>query len=138
MIQDIAPKKFHNEYHPEIRPEAGDPVLHFRGRDILVSTKEEGDPWPVYAMLRPEVQVVYAFSIDSFRYFYPDVTGAYSWWSYIGGARARNAGWRIDYFIVSEKLRDRMVDAKIHADLMGSDHCPVELDIRASETDNTL
>ena len=76
--------------------------------------------------------------IDSFRYFYPDVTGAYSWWSYIGGARARNAGWRIDYFIVSEKLRDRMVDAKIHANLMGSDHCPVELDIRASETDNTL
>ena len=69
MIQDIAPKKFHNEYHPEIRPEAGDPVLHFRGRDILVSTKEEGEPWPDYAMLRPEVQVVYAFSIDSIRYF---------------------------------------------------------------------
>ena len=71
--------------------------------------------------------------IDSFRYFYPDVTGAYSWWSYIGGARSRNAGWRIDYFIVSEKLRDRMVDAKIHPDIMGSDHCPVELDIRAAE-----
>lgn len=71
--------------------------------------------------------------IDSFRYFYPDVTGAYSWWSYIGGARSRNAGWRIDYFIVSEKLRDRMVDAKIHQEIMGSDHCPVELDIRASE-----
>ena len=71
--------------------------------------------------------------IDSFRYFYPDVTGAYSWWSYIGNARSRNAGWRIDYFIVSEKLKDRMVDAKIHADILGSDHCPVELDIRASE-----
>jgi exodeoxyribonuclease-3 len=69
--------------------------------------------------------------IDSFRYFYPDVTGAYSWWSYIGGARSRNAGWRIDYFIVSEKLKDRMNDAKIHADIMGSDHCPVELDIDA-------
>jgi len=76
--------------------------------------------------------------IDSFRYFYPDVTGAYSWWSYIGGARSRNAGWRIDYFIVSEKLKDRMVDAKIHADIMGSDHCPVELDIRASETDEQI
>ena len=73
--------------------------------------------------------------IDSFRYFYPDVTGAYSWWSYIGGARSRNAGWRIDYFIVSEKLKDRMIDAKIHADIMGSDHCPVELDISAPETD---
>ena len=73
--------------------------------------------------------------IDSFRYFYPDVTGAYSWWSYIGGARARNAGWRIDYFIVSEKLKARMIDAKIHAEIMGSDHCPVELDISAPETD---
>ena len=71
--------------------------------------------------------------IDSFRYFYPDVTGAYSWWSYIGNARSRNAGWRIDYFIVSEKLKERMVDAKIHPDILGSDHCPVELDIRASE-----
>ena len=73
--------------------------------------------------------------IDSFRHFYPDVTGAYSWWSYIGGARSRNAGWRIDYFIVSEKLKDRMLDAKIHPDIMGSDHCPVELDIAASRTD---
>ena len=67
--------------------------------------------------------------IDSFRYFYPDVTGAYSWWSYIGGARSRNAGWRIDYFVVSEKLKDRMHEPKIHADIMGSDHCPVELTI---------
>ena len=67
--------------------------------------------------------------IDSFRYFYPDVTGAYSWWSYIGGARSRNAGWRIDYFIVSEKLKTRMKDSRIHQDIMGSDHCPVELDL---------
>ena len=74
--------------------------------------------------------------IDSFRYFYPDLTGAYSWWSYIGGARSRNAGWRIDYFIVSEKLKERMVDAKIHSDIMGSDHCPVELVISDPETDN--
>ena len=72
--------------------------------------------------------------IDSFRFFYPDVTGAYSWWSYIGGARSRNAGWRIDYFIVSEKLRDRMRDSRIHPQIMGSDHCPVELDIAAGET----
>lgn len=68
--------------------------------------------------------------VDSFRYFYPDVTGAYSWWSYIGGARSRNAGWRIDYFVVSERFKDRMVDAKIHSEIMGSDHCPVELTIR--------
>ncbi len=65
--------------------------------------------------------------VDSFRYFYPDAVGEYSWWSYIGGARSRNAGWRIDYFVVSEKARDRMVSAGIHQEIMGSDHCPVEL-----------
>ncbi|MBQ7534383.1 MAG: NAD(+) diphosphatase [Stomatobaculum sp.] len=69
MIQDIAPMKFHNEYHPEIRPKAGDPVLHFRGRDILISTKEDGMPWPEFAMLKNEEQVVYGFSIDDIHYF---------------------------------------------------------------------
>ncbi|MCP7405449.1 exodeoxyribonuclease III [Listeria monocytogenes] len=67
--------------------------------------------------------------IDSFRYFYPDLTDAYSWWSYRMNARARNTGWRIDYFVVSERLKDKLVDAKIHADLLGSDHCPVELEL---------
>lgn len=65
--------------------------------------------------------------IDSFRHFYPDAVGEYSWWSYIGNARSRNAGWRIDYFVVSNKLKDMMVDAKIHQEIMGSDHCPVSL-----------
>ena len=64
---------------------------------------------------------------DTFRYLYPDKTGAYSWWSYIGGARSRNAGWRIDYFVVSQRLKDRLVSATIHDQIMGSDHCPVEL-----------
>ncbi|HAM1312819.1 TPA: exodeoxyribonuclease III [Listeria monocytogenes] len=67
--------------------------------------------------------------IDSFRYFYPDLTDAYSWWSYRMNARARNTGWRIDYFVVSECLKDKLVDAKIHADVLGSDHCPVELEL---------
>ncbi|HHQ0652984.1 TPA: exodeoxyribonuclease III [Listeria innocua] len=67
--------------------------------------------------------------IDSFRYFYPDLTDAYSWWSYRMNARARNTGWRIDYFVVSERLKDKLVDAKIHADVLGSDHCPVELEL---------
>ena len=66
---------------------------------------------------------------DTFRYLYPDVTGIYSWWSYRFNARKNNAGWRIDYFIVSNRLADRIVDAKIHTDIMGSDHCPVELEI---------
>ncbi len=66
---------------------------------------------------------------DSWRHFNPDVEGVYSWWSYRFQARAKNAGWRIDYFLVSNDARDKMVDAKIHTQIMGSDHCPVELDI---------
>ena len=67
--------------------------------------------------------------IDSFRYFYPDKKEAYSWWSYMFKSRERNTGWRIDYFVVSEKLKDRLKDAKILSDIQGSDHCPVELEI---------
>ena len=67
--------------------------------------------------------------VDSFRYFYPDKTDIYSWWSYRFKAREKNAGWRIDYFIVSDNLKGRMTDAKIHTDVFGSDHCPIELDL---------
>ena len=66
---------------------------------------------------------------DTFRYKYPDVEGKYSWWSYMFHAREKNAGWRIDYFIVSNSLKDNIIDAKILDDIYGSDHCPVELDI---------
>ena len=68
--------------------------------------------------------------IDTYRYFYPEQTGIYSWWSYRFKAREKNAGWRIDYFVVSEALKDMLRDAKIHTDILGSDHCPVELDIK--------
>ena len=67
---------------------------------------------------------------DSFRYFYPDKEGAYSWWSYRMRARERNAGWRIDYFMVSDRFAERMEDAKILSEIYGSDHCPVELDLK--------
>lgn len=67
--------------------------------------------------------------IDSFRYFYPDLEGAYTWWSYMGKARERNTGWRIDYFIVSERLKDHLKEAAIHDQVMGSDHCPVLLEV---------
>lgn len=67
--------------------------------------------------------------IDTFRTLYPEQI-TYSWWSYRFRARERNTGWRIDYFLVSEKLRERIVDARIHTDIFGSDHCPVELDLR--------
>lgn len=64
---------------------------------------------------------------DTFRHFYPDLTDAYSWWSYRFQARAKNAGWRIDYFVVSDRLKERMKSASIHNEIFGSDHCPVEL-----------
>lgn len=67
---------------------------------------------------------------DSFRSLYPDLEGAYSWWSYMGGARAKNVGWRIDYFIVSNRLKDAIAEARIHSEILGSDHCPVELDLK--------
>lgn len=68
--------------------------------------------------------------IDTFRYFYPDEKGIYSWWSYRFNARKNNAGWRIDYFLVSRSLENRLESAKIHTEVLGSDHCPVELTIK--------
>ena len=67
--------------------------------------------------------------VDTFRALHPDETGAYSWWSYMGKARDRNVGWRIDYFVTSQRLNDAIVEAKIHSQILGSDHCPVELEI---------
>lgn len=69
--------------------------------------------------------------IDTYRYFYPEQEGIYSWWSYRFKAREKNAGWRIDYFLVSECLKDKLKDAKILTEIMGSDHCPVELDVES-------
>lgn len=66
---------------------------------------------------------------DTFRYLYPDAAGIYSWWSYRYNARANNAGWRIDYFLVSNRLQDKILSAAIHNEIFGSDHCPVELEL---------
>ena len=68
--------------------------------------------------------------IDSYRYLYPDKEGAYTWWSYMGNARSKNIGWRIDYFIVSDKIKDKIEDAIIYSEIMGSDHCPVGLELK--------
>lgn len=68
--------------------------------------------------------------VDTFRFFYPETEGVYSWWSYRFKAREKNAGWRIDYFIASENMKDRLAGAKIHTDVFGSDHCPVELELK--------
>ena len=72
-------------------------------------------------------ELLQAGFVDTFRYFYPEAEGIYSWWSYRFNARKNNAGWRIDYFVVSESLNERLVSAKIHTDILGSDHCPVEV-----------
>ena len=72
-------------------------------------------------------QLLAAGFTDSFRHLYPDVEGAYSWWSYRFQAREKNAGWRIDYFVVSDYIKDKIIDSKIHPEIFGSDHCPVEL-----------
>lgn len=71
--------------------------------------------------------------IDTFRYFYPDQTEIYSWWSYRFRAREKNSGWRIDYFLVSKEWENRLVDAKIHTEILGSDHCPVELTVKMDD-----
>ena len=68
--------------------------------------------------------------IDTFRYFYPTKENCYSWWSYRAGARAKNVGWRIDYFITSKALESRLEDARIYPDVLGSDHCPVGLQLK--------
>lgn len=67
--------------------------------------------------------------VDTFRHFYPDLEGAYSWWSYMGKARVNNTGWRIDYFLCSEIFKNKLADAKIYPEILGSDHCPVGLEI---------
>lgn len=74
-------------------------------------------------------KVVESGFVDTYRYFYPDKEGVYSWWSYMFQARAKNAGWRIDYFVVSDALKEKLKGADIHTQIMGSDHCPVELTI---------
>lgn len=74
-------------------------------------------------------KVVESGFVDTYRYFYPDKEGMYSWWSYMFQARAKNAGWRIDYFVASGSLKERLTGADIHTQVMGSDHCPVELTI---------
>lgn len=74
-------------------------------------------------------QLLDAGFVDTFRHFYPDQTDIYSWWSYRFRAREKNAGWRIDYFLVSDRIKEQITEAKIHTEIMGSDHCPVEVDL---------
>lgn len=74
-------------------------------------------------------QLLEAGFVDTFRQLYPDLEGAYTWWSYFGKARERNTGWRIDYFVISERIKDKIIRAEIHPEVFGSDHCPVLLEL---------
>ncbi|MTT33316.1 exodeoxyribonuclease III [Terrilactibacillus sp. BCM23-1] len=74
-------------------------------------------------------QLLNAGFVDTYRYLHPDQEGAYTWWSYIMKARAKNIGWRLDYFLISERIKEKMINASILSDVMGSDHCPIELEI---------
>jgi len=79
---------------------------------------------------REKMSILLESFTDTFRYFYPDKENKYSWWSYFGKSRERNTGWRIDYFLTSKDMDDRLVDAQIHQSILGSDHCPVYLEIK--------
>ena len=97
--------------------------------DLKNAKPNIGNPGFSYEERGKFTELLDAGFIDTFRYLYPDKTGAYTWWSYMFNARANNAGWRIDYFVVSDRLKDKIVDSCIYPEIMGSDHCPVGLEI---------
>lgn len=97
--------------------------------DLKNAKPNIGNPGFSYEERGKFTELLDAGFIDTFRYLYPDKTGAYTWWSYMFNARANNAGWRIDYFVVSDRIKDKIVDSCIYPEIMGSDHCPVGLEI---------
>ena len=100
--------------------------------DLKNPAQNIGNPGFSYEERGKFTQLLEAGFTDTFRYLYPDVAGAYSWWSYRGGARGRNAGWRIDYFLVSDRIRDRVTESSILSEVYGSDHCPICLEMDLS------
>ena len=104
------------------RPQCGPP-----GDDLKNPKSNRGNPGFSDQEREKFSQLLASGFTDTFRWLHPDLTGAYSWWSYRFHARENNAGWRIDYFLTSDRLRPRIEDASIHADMDGSDHCPVSL-----------
>ena len=133
MLQDLYPHIYHNEMAWKA-PAPDDYALIFAPDGTVYCDLTDG------ALTLPRIrdvgpgEVQYAFSIDEAAYYlvaaHPDETDAYSWWSYRAQSRARNVGWRIDYFIVSERLRSRIENADILPEVMGSDHCPVMLELK--------
>lgn len=97
--------------------------------DIRNAKSNIGNSGFTYEERERMTELLNAGFIDSLRYFHPDTEGIYTWWSYMKNVRARNIGWRIDYFIVSERLKDHLQDSVAHPDVMGSDHCPIQLTI---------
>lgn len=98
--------------------------------DLKNPKSNRGNAGFTYEERREMTNLLNSGFVDSFRYLYPDKADSYSWWSYMGHAREKNIGWRIDYFIVSEKIKKNIEEAAIHPEVFGSDHCPVELDMK--------
>ena len=107
----------------------GDLNVAYQSIDLKNAKSNEGNSGFTMEEREKMGNVLSSGFVDSYRYFYPDQEGAYTWWSYMMKVRERNIGWRIDYFIVSERLKEQMADAKIHSQVLGSDHCPIELEI---------
>lgn len=105
----------------------GDLNVAHREIDLANPKTNRNNPGFTDAEREAMTRLLEAGFTDTFRMFYPDLAGAYSWWSYRGGARAKNIGWRIDYFLVSNRLAPQLRDAQIHASVTGSDHCPVSI-----------
>ena len=97
--------------------------------DLKIAKSKKGNAGFTDEERAKMTELLNAGFVDSFRYKYPDKTDAYSWWSYMGKAREKNVGWRIDYFIVSDSIKEKIEEANIYSEVMGSDHCPVELEI---------
>ena len=110
------------------------PTVDMKGRiDIKNAKPNIGSAGFSYEERGKFSELLAAGFVDSFRELYPDAKDAYSWWSYMGKAREKNVGWRIDYFLITEELKKNLADSKILSDVMGSDHCPVELILNFSE-----
>ena len=107
----------------------GDLNVAHQSRDLKNAKSNVGNSGFTMEEREKMTDLLAAGFLDTFRYFYPDKEGAYTWWSYMAKVRERNIGWRIDYFIVSERLQSHLIDADIHSHILGSDHCPIVLEM---------
>ena len=129
LEQGIVPDGFGENTSPKPVTCCGDFNVAHTEIDLKNAKPNEGKPGYSIPERDDFTKLLNAGFIDTYRHFYPDITGAYSWWSYRGNARANNTGWRIDYFVASESMEDNLEQAWIFNEIMGSDHCPVGIQV---------